>query len=324
MLATQNRLLFQLNQFYNDRVVARNVAITKSIRDVCKLIQDVLREVEAQEPRFVSSLADAGGGQYDGLRVLSPTEFEVVLYLNQMGIFNFVDDGTLPGCAVLKLSDGRKRSMSLWVEFITASGYLSARKIRSRFQTLVAAAADKCGGGAVKVVSDATEVRLRVRDRYCVEITPAFRCTGLWPRSAAHWPQPPPSAAATSQLPLPSWPSPALVADVKSEGFELLSKESPYAVTAGQRDKQTSADGDAWTISFHQVCTFYHYINWFTKISGSTENVRLEILSRLNKNSCEIFNFVDIRSFAGNVSSPLRERESTLQLLPFYKYPFHH
>lgn len=256
MLATQSRLLFQLNQFYNDRVMARNVAISKSIREVCKLLQDVLREVEAQEPRFVSSLADAGGGQYDGLRVLSPTEFEVVLYLNQMGIFNFVDDGTLPGCAVLKLSDGRKRSMSLWVEFITASGYLSARKIRSRFQTLLATAADKCGGGAVKVVSDATEVRLRVRDRYVVEITPAFRCTGLWPRSAAHWPQPPPSAAAAaaSQLPLATWPSATLVADVKSEGFELLSKESPYAITAAQRDKQTSADGDAWTISFHQVC----------------------------------------------------------------------
>ena len=65
-------------------------------------------------------------------------QFEVVLYLNQMGVFNFVDDGAVPGCAVLKLSDGRKRSMSLWVEFITASGYLSARKIRSRFQTLVA------------------------------------------------------------------------------------------------------------------------------------------------------------------------------------------
>lgn len=64
--------------------------------------------------------------------VISPTEFEVVLYLNQMGVFNFVDDGSLPGCAVLKLSDGRKRSMSLWVEFITASGYLSARKMRSR------------------------------------------------------------------------------------------------------------------------------------------------------------------------------------------------
>lgn len=76
---------------------------------------------------------------YIGLNVVSSTEFEVILFLNQMGVFNFVDDGSLPGCAVLKLSDGRKRSMSLWVEFITASGYLSARKIRSRFQTLVSA-----------------------------------------------------------------------------------------------------------------------------------------------------------------------------------------
>ena len=30
--------------------------------------------------------------------------------------------------------NGKLTSMSLWVEFITASGYLSARKIRSRFQ----------------------------------------------------------------------------------------------------------------------------------------------------------------------------------------------
>ena len=69
------------------------------------------------------------------VHVVSATEFEMVLYLNQMGVFNFVDDGTLyPGQSALKLNDGRKRSMSLWVEFITASGYLSARKIRSRFQ----------------------------------------------------------------------------------------------------------------------------------------------------------------------------------------------
>ena len=38
-----------------------------------------------------------------GLEVISPNEFEVVLYLNQMGVFNFVDDGSLPGCAVLKV-----------------------------------------------------------------------------------------------------------------------------------------------------------------------------------------------------------------------------
>ena len=79
--------------------------------------------------------------------------------LIQAGVFNFVDDGSLPGCAVLKLSDGRKRSMSLWVEFITASGYLSARKIRSRFQTLVAQACDKCAyRDSVKMIADTTEV----------------------------------------------------------------------------------------------------------------------------------------------------------------------
>ena len=40
-------------------------------------------------------------------------------------------------------SDGRKRSMSLWVEFITASGYLSSRKIRARFQSLMMGAIEK-------------------------------------------------------------------------------------------------------------------------------------------------------------------------------------
>ena len=156
--------------------------------------------------------------RYEGLEVVSPNEFEVVLYLNQMGVFNFVDDGTIPGCAVLKLSDGRKRSMSLWVEFITASGYLSARKIRSRFQTLVAQAVDKCSyRDIVKMIPDTTEVKLRIKERHVVQITPAFRCGGIWCRSAAHWP-----------TPHTSWPSPNLVAEVKTEGFDLLSKESIY------------------------------------------------------------------------------------------------
>ncbi|CAF3110938.1 unnamed protein product, partial [Rotaria sp. Silwood2] len=94
-----------------------------------------------------------------------------------MGVFNFVDDGTIPGCAVLKLSDGRKRSMSLWVEFITASGYLSARKIRSRFQALVVQACEKCPCRSyIQLLTDTSEVRLRIRDKYIVHIVPAFLC----------------------------------------------------------------------------------------------------------------------------------------------------
>jgi len=291
MTTNQSRMTFQLNQFYNDRVVGRKLATARSVREVCRCVQDVLREVETQEPRFISSLQEVDGGHFDGVRVLSPTEFEVVLYLNQMGIFNFVDDGAVPGCAVLKLSDGRKRSMSLWVEFITASGYLSARKIRSRFQTLVAQAVEKCSAAAVagssatavgsvsgsaacqqpalvKMMTDTSEVRLRIRDRYVVQITPAFKCVGIWPRSAAHWPSPLAASAPSlvvvggirqmsSPPPTVAWPSVGLVAEVKAQGFDLLSKESPYAASGGGtagREKQPSTDGDAWIISFHQVC----------------------------------------------------------------------
>lgn len=240
MLAAQSKLLFQLNKYYNERVQSRKTAIVKSIREVCKYVQEILKEVELQEPRFISSLAEING-HFEGLRVVSSTEFEVILYLNQMGVFNFVDDGALPGCAVLKLSDGRKRSMSLWVEFITASGYLSARKIRSRFQTLVVQAVEKCSGyndQQVRMLTDTTDVKLRIRDRYIVQITPAFKCSGIWPRSASHWPP----------MHLP-WPNANLVAEVKSEGLDLLSKESNYA-----KEKQSSTtEGDAWIISFYHV-----------------------------------------------------------------------
>lgn len=63
-------------------------------------------------------------------------------------------------------------------------------------------------------------------------VVTAFRCGGLWPRSAAHWP----SCA---------WPSPTLAAEVKNEGFDLLSKESPAL-----QGKQSSMEGDAWVLSF--------------------------------------------------------------------------
>lgn len=237
MLCQPTLAMYQLNRFYQDRVGQRKSAIAKTILDLCKIVQDILKEVEAQEPRFISTLVE-NGGRYDGFYAISPTEFEVILYLNQMGVFNFVDDGSVPGCAVLKLSDGRKRSMSLWVEFITASGYLSARKIRSRFQTLVAQAVDKCQyRDCVKMIPDTTEVKLRIRERYIVQITTAFRCSGIWPRSASHWPNP-----------TIAWPSPALVHEVKQEGFDLFSKE-----TLPTQGKQSSMEGDAWMMCFNQA-----------------------------------------------------------------------
>ncbi|KAK7071770.1 Protein mab-21 [Halocaridina rubra] len=235
----QSRMLYQVNKYSSERVAARRAAVAKTLREVVKVVQDVLKEVEVQEPRVISSLTEVNG-RFEGLNVISQTEFEAILYLNQMGEFNFVDDGSIPGSAVLKLSDGRKRSMSLWVEFITASGYLSARKMRSRLHTLVAQSIDKCTyRDMVRMVGDTSEVKLRIRDRYVVQITPAFKCAGVWPRSAAHWPSP--------HVP---WPTPSLVAEVKTEGFDLLSKENAvagYSTTAG------GLEGDAWVLSFNDA-----------------------------------------------------------------------
>lgn len=140
--------------------------------------------------------------------------------------------------------------MSLWVEFITASGYLSARKIRSRFQTLIAQTLekpqfkDKC-----KLLTDTNDVRIRLYDKFIVQITCAFRCNGIWPRSASHWP-----AASIG------WPSSELVKEVRYEGFDLLSKDvslqapsSGASTSAAPHNKQqnptSSMEGDAWAIS---------------------------------------------------------------------------
>lgn len=152
----------------------------------------------------------------------------MILYLNQMGVFNYIDDGTIPGCAVLKLSDGRKRSMSLWVEFITASGYLSARKIRSRFQTLVSQTIEKSPlNEKCKLLQDSNDVKLLVYGKYIVQITCAFRCNGIWPRSANQWPSP-----------HSSWPNAELVKEVRTNGFDLLSREQCPANLLQQNKQQ--------------------------------------------------------------------------------------
>lgn len=164
-----------------------------------------------------------------------------------MGVFNFVDDGSIQGCAVLKLSDGRKRSMSLWVEFITASGYLSARKIRSRFQTLVSQAVEKSPYREYcQLLADSSDVKLRIHDKYIVQITCAFRCNSIWPRSASQWPN----------IAI-GWPIPAIVNEVKTEGFDLLSKEvytlPPQQPQSPNKQPTSTMEGDAWAMSMHQA-----------------------------------------------------------------------
>lgn len=54
-------LLYYLISYHN-----RRGQIAKTIREITKIVQDVLKEVEVQEPRFISSLNECNG-HYEGM-----------------------------------------------------------------------------------------------------------------------------------------------------------------------------------------------------------------------------------------------------------------
>lgn len=128
--------------------------------------------------------------------------------------------------------------MFFWVEFIIAFGYFLVRKIRLRFQTLVVQAVDKCSyRDVVKMIADISEVKLRIRERYVVQIISAFKCTGIWFRSAVQW-----------FMFYIFWLGFNRVAEVKVEGFNLFSKECYLLI-----GKQSFAESDVWVLQFGEV-----------------------------------------------------------------------
>ncbi|ESO03337.1 hypothetical protein HELRODRAFT_122790, partial [Helobdella robusta] len=128
-----------LDDFYLNSVLPRRYDVMRNVTKCLPLVTEILNSVEKKEPRFKGIYCQHL--PKDGIRVLSAKKFEIFLYLNPTGAFSVVEldnfSPEFPGTAAMKLGDGRKRSMSLWVEFITASGFLSARKLRSRFRNLV-------------------------------------------------------------------------------------------------------------------------------------------------------------------------------------------
>lgn len=61
MMAAQTRMVYQMNRFCTERVQARMFKTATAIREICKIVQDILKEVELQEPRFISSLVECNG-----------------------------------------------------------------------------------------------------------------------------------------------------------------------------------------------------------------------------------------------------------------------
>lgn len=58
-------LMYQLNQYYMSKSTERSKNIAKTIQEVVKIVHDVLRELEIQEPRFISTFTEVNG-HYEG------------------------------------------------------------------------------------------------------------------------------------------------------------------------------------------------------------------------------------------------------------------
>lgn len=66
MLGQNPLAMYQIQHYYNEKVQARKRQISETISMLCKIVQDILKEVESQEPRFISTLVESNG-RYDGV-----------------------------------------------------------------------------------------------------------------------------------------------------------------------------------------------------------------------------------------------------------------
>lgn len=61
----EKTLMYQLEKYYIEKAMARRRDIANTITEVVKIVQDVLKELELQEPRFISTFVDIDG-YYEG------------------------------------------------------------------------------------------------------------------------------------------------------------------------------------------------------------------------------------------------------------------
>lgn len=66
MLGQNPNTLYQISNYYNTKVQLRKDHIRKSVFRIAKIIQDLLKEVETQEPRFISTLNEHDG-RFEGV-----------------------------------------------------------------------------------------------------------------------------------------------------------------------------------------------------------------------------------------------------------------
>lgn len=87
MLANPPAFKYHLQKFYEEKVVERKRIVASRVDEIARVVFDVLKEVEIQEPRFISQLNEVNG-RYEGISVIAPNEYEVSSRQNNQPMVN--------------------------------------------------------------------------------------------------------------------------------------------------------------------------------------------------------------------------------------------
>lgn len=73
--------MHKLNRFYQQHVLVRKAATARNIGEICNIISDILKEVESQEPRFISTLRE-NNGHYEvrNIAIMNKKTSTLVIY----------------------------------------------------------------------------------------------------------------------------------------------------------------------------------------------------------------------------------------------------
>ena len=89
MLSNPMAFNYHLKKFYDEKVLERKKIVASKIDEIASVVFDVLKEVEIQEPRFISQLNEVNG-RFEGISVISPTEYEVTNRMIQLLVNNLI------------------------------------------------------------------------------------------------------------------------------------------------------------------------------------------------------------------------------------------
>ena len=133
MAFTTDESQHDLETFIKTKVRAEKQRTSSNIENALQILKDVFARINVHEPRFSCKFQN-NDGRIKGLYAKNPDHLELRVYLDQIEMFDIIENCAPKGATFLDIKDERSKAVCVWSEFLTAAGHLSSRKIRERFQ----------------------------------------------------------------------------------------------------------------------------------------------------------------------------------------------